>query len=540
MGHVLSLSVTMTSPVAVADEFARAAAESSRFTNGSSQTAPRDNTTLSENDRPDIPSPAYKRMEPRWSKCRALMAGTEAIRADAARYLVQLPNETNDAFQYRAQLVALFNAFKRTVKACVGLITQEEPKLGDDMPQPLVDMWENADRGGTHGAVLTKQLVTDGMIDGSAGIFTDYPRVANPGKVSADDEQRGGLRPYFVRYRAQDVLKTIYQSVDGVRTLVLLVLRETSDERVGQFGIQTVERYRAYTNERGVIGCEVWKKNYNESAPRIETQKFTLANVTKIPWSPLVAGDVVDANETRPPLDDLADLNVEHFQIKTNIRYLEDRALVPTMVRIGAQPDEDGAYPPIAIGPQSAIEAPVVEGLSTAPIYWLSPDVAVLDPSNKSLEKVEQQMGAAGLAFLAPDTRAAETAEAKRIDEKAQNASLRSVARDVQDCLESAFGFAGQYIKQPAGSVTVNADFEETVMDPAMVAELRNLATAGKLSIETLLDRLEKGHVLDEGFDIEAEVKRILTENAQTVDTMRGNQNNNAGQGDGGGAPPAA
>jgi hypothetical protein len=83
----------------------------------------------------------------------------------------------------------------------------------------------------------------------------------------------------------------------------------------------------------------------------------------------------------------------------------------------------------------------------------------VLDPSNKSLEKVEQQMGAAGLAFLAPDTRAAETAEAKRIDEKAQNASLRSVARAVQDCLESAFGFAGQYIKQPAGSVTINADF---------------------------------------------------------------------------------
>lgn len=538
MGHLLSHSVTMTSPAALADEFARAATEASRFTNGSSQTTPRDNTTLTTNDDPSIPSPAYKRMEPRWSKCRALMAGTEAIRADAARYLVQLPNESNDAFQYRAQLVALFNAFKRTVKACVGLITQEEPKLGDDMPQPLIDMWENADRGGTHGAVLTKLLVTDGMIDGIAGIFTDYPRVANPGAVSADDEQRGGLRPYFVRYRAQDVLKTIYQSVDGVRTLVLLILRETSDERAGRFGIQTVERFRVYTNDRGVIGCEVWKKKFNESAPRVEVEGITLQNVTKIPWSPLIAGDVIDVNETVPPLDDLADLNLEHYRVKTNIRYLEDRALVPTIVRIGAQPDEDGNYPPIAIGPQSAIEVPVIEGLTTQPIYWMSPDVAVLGPSNTSLEKIEQQMGAAGLAFLAPDTRAAETAEAKRIDEKAQNASLRSVARAVQDCLESAFGFAGQYIKQPAGSVTVNADFEETVMDPAMVAELRNLAIAGKLSIETLLDRLEKGHVLDEGFDVAAEVQRIATENAVIVDNMRGtqNQNDNAGQGDGGGA----
>jgi hypothetical protein len=65
-----------------------------------------------------------------------------------------------------------------------------------------------------------------------------------------------------------------------------------------------------------------------------------------------------------------------------------------------------------------------------------------------------------------------------------------------------------------------------------MVAELRNLAIAGKLSIETLLDRLEKGHVLDEGFDIEAEKKRILTENTAAVDTMRGG--NTSPKGDGG------
>jgi hypothetical protein len=273
------------------------------------------------------------------------------------------PNESDDAFQYRARLVALFNAFKRTVKACVGLITQEEPKLGDDMPQPLVDMWENADRGGTHGAVLTKQLVTDGMIDGIAGIFTDYPpptwRIRRTAASAAATRKRApGCVPTSCATARRTCSRRSIRASSGVRTLVLLVLREASEERVGKFGIQTVERYRAYTNELGVIRCEVWKKNYNESTPHPDGEPITLQNVTKIPWSPLVAGDVVDANETRPPLDDLADSERRAFPIKTNIRYLEDRALVPTMVRIGATRDEDGNYPPIAIGPQSAIEAP--------------------------------------------------------------------------------------------------------------------------------------------------------------------------------------
>jgi hypothetical protein len=417
------------------------------------------------------------------------------------------------------------------------------------MPAPLVAMWENVDRGGTHGAVFTKQLTKDGMVDGIAGILTDYVNSNDPtldrsrasaaaipgAPLDASDEAALGLRPYFVKYRADDVFKTVYQTVNGVKTLVLLILRNSSDERIGRFGVQTVFRYRIYTNTNGVIQCEVWKRAATASQAVLERDALTLTNVTKIPWSPLIAGDEVDANETRPPLDDLADLNVEHFQVKTNIRNLESLALVPTMVRVGAQRDENGVYPTVTLGPRTTIEAPAAEGV-TQPLYWLTPDTTVLQPANTSLEKIEQQMGAAGLAFLSPDTRAAETAEAKRIDANAQNASLRSVARAVQDCLESAFGFAGQYIKQPAGSVSVNADFEETVMEPAMIAELRALAVAGKLSIETLLGLLEKGHVLDEGFDVEEEKRRILTENADTLKSMGVGANGDQ-QGDGGTQP---
>jgi hypothetical protein len=541
----------MTSPAALADEFSRSGSSSSNGTSQNAETTPRDNTTLTNNERPDIPHPAYERMQPRWNKCRALMGGTEAIRAGGTDFLPQMPNESSESYDYRSQLVALFNGFARTVKACAGLINQKEPVLGADMPEKLVAMWENADRSGTHGAVMTSQLTLSGMVDGFGGIFVDYPRPDDPNidrskasaaavpgaPLSGDDVARLGLSPYFIRYRADDVIKAIYQVVNGVKTLVLLVLREASDVRVGPFGIETLFRYRVYTNEKGVVRYELWERLARVSTPNKVQDARVMTNVNAIPWSPFVAGDVVDQNETRPPLNDLADLNLEHHAIKTNIRYLEDRAFVPALVRIGASRDpETGTYPPVEIGPKNTIEVPLIDGLTTQPIYWMSPDVSVLDPGNKSLANVEQQMGASGLAFLNPEFRRAETAEAKRIDASAQNASLISVARALQDCLETAFQFAAQYINEPAGSVTINTDFEEVVMDPAMIAQLVAARQSGNLSIETFLQLLEKGKVLEDGFDVDGEKKRILEENANTLKSM-GVDSGNPPPGDGTGSP---
>jgi hypothetical protein len=404
--------------------------------------------------------------------------------------------------------------------------------LGDDMPAALVAIWENIDRQGTHGSVFTKELATNGMVDGIAGIFVDYPEVPDGPQLSGDEEQRANLRPYFVRYDADDVIKPIYEVVNGVRTLMLLILRETSDQRVPPFGLETVTRYRVYSLDGATVSYELWERRAFESISRRVQDPRPMKNITAIPWSPFVAGDKVDQNETRPPLMDLADLNIEHYQVKTNIRNLESLAMVPSIVRIGAPADAEGNYPPITLGPRNTIEVPE-SAVATTPVYWLTPPVAVLDPGSRSLADIKSDMGAAGLAFLAPDLRRAETADAKRIDATAQHATLRSVAGALQDCLETAFMFAGQYIKKPGGSVTVNTDFEKIAMDATMVTALTGASANGKLSIETFLALLEGGQVLPEGFDVQSELKRILTENANTLNSMNPPP-------DSGGAPTAA
>lgn len=453
---------------------------------------------VGDTERPDVAHDAYATMKPRWEKCRALMLGVEAIRAGGETYLSKLEGESDASYAFRQTLCALHNGFQRTVLASVGFLLERPPELGEDMDQPLVDFAENVDRAGTHLNVFTQKLATAGMVDGYAGIMVEHTRVANPDQLSGDEEKRLGIGPYWLLYKIDDVIKPLYEVVNGVRTLVLLVLRETVRKRAGKFGRKIVTQYRIYTNENGVVRYELWEQRAG-GVPQQITQPTALVNQTEIPWSPLPAGQEVTVGEYKPPLLDLADLNIEHHQCKTNIRALETLACVPTQVRIGATPDANGVYAPIVLGPRSTIEAPYQQGVAQ-PIYWHSPDIAVLAPAQDSLTKVEAAMGAAGMAFLAPDTRAAETAQARRIDTAAQRATLATVAQTTQDCLERAFGFTAKYLQVAAGSVAVNTDFTGEGVNPALLSVMVQAYQQDALTLEELRAVIQTGK-LPETFD---------------------------------------
>lgn len=487
-----------------------------------------------DTDNPAIPHPAYWRMLRRMWFCRDLMMGTEAIRDGGTIYLPKLAAESDDDYLDRVQLAALYNGFSRVVLAGVGMLMQQEPVLSKDMPAQLKALWENVDGKGTHGAVFTADLLQSGMIDGHDGILVDYENAdsatldrsqasaaAVPGKpLSADDEARIGLRPYWMLVKADDVIKPIYQTVKGKETLVLLIVRENVDVRSGQFGVVGMVRYRVYTNENGTVMYQLWETPIGAQRPVLKEPPRVVRNVQEIPWSPNRPGRKLSKVEVVPPLMDLAYMNIEHHQTKTNLLNLEKLGCVPSPVRIGAQKDDKGNYPAITLGPRSTIEAPVIEGVPK-PFYWTSPDVAVLVPAQKTLESTEAGMGAMGMAFLAPQPRATETAEAKRLDSTAQNATLSTVGRAGQDCLEAAFGFTAQFLGVKAGSVAISSDFENLVMEPAvMMAYVAAVAEAGLPPKLLVLAWQAQGRIPDD-IDPDELVSEMLANAAATKDQQQ-------------------
>lgn len=481
---------------------------------------------------PSIETAAQRRTVPRITKCRQVYQGTEAIRDGGETYLPRFTGESDALYDARRTIAALFNGYARTVLAAVGLLCEPEPVLGPDMPQQLVEMWENVTGDGMHGAVFTRHLFTTAMVDGFAGIITEYPRADDPridrsrasaaataaletgAELDAADVAALGLRPYFILVKVDECLP-VYESVNGRRTLVLFIRKETVTERKGRFGLESKTRYRVYElNRNGTVTYERWSVAQTGAAPVKDEGPTVMRNLKGIPWSPLPAGEKLGENEYKPTLLDLADLTLTHHRIATGILSLEETAFVPSLVRVGARPDKEGNYPSIETGSGNTIEAPATEGVPT-PLYYLSPPVTVLEPGMKSLENCKAEMGAMGASFLAPEPRAQETATAHKMDASADRATIGTVSRGGQDCLESAFGFAGQFIGEKAGSVKVNKDFVGEGVDPALATVMITAYQAGIFDQPELRTFLWTGQ-LPETFkaDDPAALRRILAMNS--------------------------
>lgn len=134
------------------------------------------------------------------------------------------------------------------------------------------------------------------------------------------------------------------------------------------------------------------------------------------------------------------------------------------------------------------------------PIYWLSPPVDVLEAGERTLAATKADMGTMGAAFLSAETRAAETAEGKRIDSAASRATLKSVSGAVKDCLERAFGFMAAYKQLRGGSVTLNDNFTGEGIDSVYLGVLVTAYHEDVLTLEELRHVIQTGQ-LPEDFD---------------------------------------
>lgn len=476
------------------------------------------NTTVSaagENDSPAFPHPTYTKLKSRWEKCRALMGESEDIRAGRTAFLVEFAGEGSESYEFRLKLVALTNFFKRAVQASVGMLLEAEPTFADDMPKKIVEFAEDITLGGKHISVYAKEITSDHVVDGCVGTLVDYPTVDNPTGVDSDAEARLGLRPFFVKYTRGDILKVVYGKVNGVKQKTLVVLRETAEQLDGDFGIKNVVQYRVFRLTAAGVTWEIWESTSSGTSTERKGQPAALmvggAQAKRIPFS--LFGDF----DALPLLENLADLNIEHHNVKTNMRNLEFLAMVPTQVRIGAvattKPDGTKVYPPITLGPRSTIEAPYppkdVAGVAK-PVYWHSPDVSVLDPGNRSLQDIKSDIGTVALSFMTPDKRAAETAAAKRMDNKAERATLSSVGRGLKDHLEECAGFASEMIKEAGGSIEISLEFENTQLTSEEMRQYLDAALAGKISDEEFLEAWKRGKRLPDSLDPLAEREKIL------------------------------
>jgi len=208
--------------------------------------------------------------------------------------------------------------------------------------------------------------------------------------------------------------------------------------------------------------------------------------------------------QSLPPLLDIANLNITHYQRQADLIHALHIAAMPTLVLEGWDDTTGSATMGVnyAIAMQPGNKA-----------YYVQADATSFDAQANELQSLEMQMSSLGFTKLFGQKFVAESAEAKRIDQAQGNSVLSIISQELESALNQAFAFAAQYVGLEPPEISIDRDFDYYRLIGQDVSVLTQLNQAGKISDQMLLEVLRRGEILPDNINIEDELA-ASTENA--------------------------
>jgi hypothetical protein len=323
------------------------------------------------------------------------------------------------------------------------------------------------------------------------------------------DEQAAKIRPYLVHIKCENLVGWQSEMRGGVEVLTQIRIKECVTEKEGEWHEKEYEQIRVimpgkwetYRKKIGADGKEQWEK-YDEGT--ISVDKITLA-VAYLKRTGFMTGE--------PPLEDLADLNVAHWQSQSDQRNILHVARVPILH--GAGFDEDTK---ITIGPSAMIRSSDPQ----AKLEYVEHSGAAIGAGDKDLQNLEFQMQTMGLQLLVPQP-GGKTATGEIRDDAKERSPLAMMARALGQALTQSVGFMAEYAKKGdnGGTIRVNDDLALSI-GQADLQFLLDAVNSGQISKETFWAELRRRNTLSSSFDPETEKDKIASE-APSLDAGPGN-----------------
>ena len=423
------------------------------------------------------PNSIWFQQEPHWMLIEDLLGGTYQMRKRHRRYLPQEPRELDESYDNRLARSVCPPFYLRLERMLAGMLTRKPVRLNetaDAIREHLFDV----DLQGNDLNVWTYETTRKMVRYGHVGVLVDAPTSGQNG------------RPYWVTYTPRDILGYRTEMIDGEVKLTQLRLQEKVSVPDGLYGEKIIDQIRLLT--RG--GFEIHQKDKKNKFVKVDEGTTTL---TEIPFSVAYANRI-NLLESRPPMSDIAELNLKAYQIQSDLDNQLHISAVPMLAFYGFPQNSEE----VTAGPGEAIAFPA-DGRAE----YIEPAGRSYDAQFKRLEVLSGQINELGLAAVLGQKLSAETAEAKRIDRSQGDSTMMVVAQQMQDMIDNCLQFHGEYINAEAGSCFVNRDFLSQRLEPQEIQALLQLYTSGSITQETLLKQLHEGEVLGDEFDVEEEIE---------------------------------
>ncbi len=438
-------------------------------------------------------SAAYERMRAAWELPRALMGGTAAMRQAGEALMPRHPAESTDQYAARLKRTVLRNFFARSIETLTGKVFAKPMALGDDVPQPLRQDAENIDLAGRHLNIFARDLFRNGLLDGIAYVLVDFPVMEQD--LSLAEVRERGARPYAVELTAKEVIGVRSETQGGRQVLTQARIKRQLVQPAGAFGEKLRDEVRVIEPDR----WEVWVKPEDEEKYRLESEGRNTLGV--VPLVPFYTGRV-GFFEAEPPLADLAWMNLEHWQIRSDQRVALSVSSFPIMTISGFNRTVDSE---IEFGPLTYLTTEDSNGK----FAYLESSGAALAAGREELAALEEQMRLFALQFQVRQP-GGSTATARAIDAAEAQAPLQAWAISLQDCLENVFALMARWRGLgEGGSLTVNQDYGLDPQSPGELDTLLKTRMAGEISRPAYLSELRRRGVLADDFDAEADAEHL-------------------------------
>jgi len=426
-------------------------------------------------------------MMPDWSVMAAVTKGTNYIRDLSETYLPQEPREDDEAYQTRVDRSVLSPYTSRLIETAAGAILRKPIHIEGD-PYWL-ELAQNIDGLGSNINEYARRALVSSLTFGHSAILVDYPAATEARNLA--EERAMGRRPYFVHVDAPQIWG--WRKEPGTNRLLQVRIHDYDVRPLNEFGEEQVEEMRV-----------IYPGRYDLYTLGQEVVEFTATggySLDEIPLVPIYSnrrGLLV----SQPPLLDIANLNITHYQRQADLIHALHIAAMPTLVLEGWDDTTGSATMGVnyAIAMQPGNKA-----------YYVQADATSFDAQMQELQSLEGQMSTLGVTKLFGQKFVAESAEAKRIDQAQSNSVLSIISQELESALNQAFSFAAQYVGMEPPEITIDRDFDYYRLIGQDVSVLAQLNQMGKLSDAMLLEILRRGEVLPDNINIEDELAASTT-----------------------------
>jgi hypothetical protein len=454
------------------------------------------------------PSAAVQNMMVNWLKVSSLLGGTKAMREAATIFLPKWSREEPNDYAYRLKTTVLFNCFGHTVDGLGGKPFVRPLGWSGDM-SPEVSAWfPNIDLTGRSFHVFSQEVFKFALAYGLSHVLVDYP--VTSGVRTLAEEKAMGARPYLIHIKANQILGWRSTVVNGGEMLTQVRILEKVQVNDGPFATKMIEQVRVLepgkwaTYRLKPAPMPTQSIGGSQNAPQIWT--LDDSGTTTLDYIPLIT---FYARRTGfmmadSPLIDIADINIQHWQVGSDMYSVLHTASVPLLTITGVEKNDEGSAP-LEIGAKSALLLP-----SGAEAKFTEHSGKAVASAQSALANMEEQMRLLGAELLVKKPGQA-TATQATLDTSQQRSELQAITGSFEDTLDQVVNVMAQWGKVAnfKGNMQVYDDFLLAADDAVQEALLFSITTAGLFSPQSFYEAMQRRNVYDTDRPWEEEQERI-------------------------------